>query len=92
MKKDLTFALNYALNKGFQIHPDAFKILENLDVRKLERIIKEIVREKTKQKLFQINQDDLETYLGIKEDLTLQSEIEVLFDPTTKVTTGEGVK
>ncbi len=92
MKKELTFALNYALNKGFQIHPDAFKILENLDVKKLEKIIKEIVREKTKQKLFQINQDDLETYLGIKEDPTLQSEIKVLSDPTTKITTGEGVK
>ncbi len=92
MKKELTFALNYALNKGFQIHPDAFKILENLDVQKLEKIIKEVVREKTKQKLFQINQDDLETYLGIKEDPALQSEIKVLFDPTTKITTGEGVK
>jgi len=92
MKKELTFALNYALNKGFQIHPDAFKILENLDVRKLEKIIKEVVREKTKQKLFQINQDDLETYLGIKDDPTLQSEIKVLSDPTTKITTGEGVK
>ena len=41
MKKEITLALNYALNKGFQIHPDAFKILENLDVRKLEKIIKE---------------------------------------------------
>jgi len=92
MKKELTFALNYALNKGFQIHPDAFKILENFDVKKLEKIIREIVREKTKQKLFQINQDDLETYLGIKEDPTLPSEIKVLLDPTTKITTGEGVK
>jgi len=92
MKEELTFALNYALNKGFQIHPDAFKILENLDVRKLEKIIKEVVREKAKKKLFQINQDDLETYLGIKDDPTLQSEIEVLSDPTTKITTGEGVK
>ena len=92
MKKELTLALNYALNKGFQIHPDAFKILENLDVKKLEKIIKEIVREKTKQKLFQINQDDLETYLGIKEDPTLQSEVKILSDPTTKITTGEGVK
>jgi len=92
MKKELTFALNYALNKGFQIHPDAFKILENVDVKKLERIIKEIVREKTKQKLFQINQDDLETYLGIKDDPSIQSEIKVLFDPTTKITTGVGVK
>jgi len=40
MKKELTFVLNYALNKGFQIHPDAFKILENVDIRKLEKIIK----------------------------------------------------
>lgn len=92
MKKELSFALNYALNKGFQIHPDAFKILENVDVKKLEKIIKEIVREKTKQKLFQINQDDLETYLGIKEDLTLQSEIKVISEPTSKITSGEGVK
>ncbi len=38
MKKDLTFALNYALNKGFQIHPDAFKILENLDVKRLLKV------------------------------------------------------
>jgi len=92
MKKELSFALNYALNKGFQIHPDAFKILENVDVKKLEKIIKEIVRDKTKQKLFQINQDDLETYLGIKEDASLQSEVKVLFDPTSKITSGEGVK
>jgi len=92
MKKEVTFALNYALNKGFQIHPDAFKILENVDVGKLEKIIKEIVREKTRQKLFQINQDDLETYLGIKEDSGIQSEIKVLSDPTSKITTGEGVK
>ena len=92
MNKELSFALNYALNKGFQIHPDAFKILENVDVKKLEKIIKEIVREKTRQKLFQINQDDLETYLGIKEDLTLQSEIKVISEPTNKITSGEGVK
>ena len=92
MKKELSFALNYALNKGFQIHPDAFKILENVDGGKLEKIIKEIVREKTKQKLFQINQDDLETYLGIKDDPSLESEVKVLLDPTDKITTGEGVK
>jgi DNA polymerase II small subunit len=92
LKKELTFALNYALNKGFQIHPDAFKILENVDVKKLEKIIKEIVREKTKQKLFLINQDDLETYLGIKDDPTLKNDHRILFDPTPKITSGEGVK
>ena len=30
MKKELSFALNYALTKGFQIHPDAFKILDEI--------------------------------------------------------------
>ena len=40
MKKELSFVLNYALNKGFQIHPDAFKILDDItDVKKLEKII-----------------------------------------------------
>ena len=92
MKKELSFALNYALNKGFQIHPDAFKILENVDVKKLEKIIKEIVREKSRQKLFQISQDDLETYLGIKEDLTLQNEVNIISEPTSRITSGEGVK
>ena len=92
LKKELTFVLNYALNKGFQIHPDAFKILENVDVKKLEKIIKEIVREKTRQKLFLINQDDLETYLGIKDDQTLKNDHKVLSDPTPKITSGEGVK
>ncbi len=93
MKKELSFALNYALNKGFQIHPDAFKILDEItDVKQLEKIIKEIVKEKTKQKLFQINQNDLETYLGIKDDPNLQNEMKVLSDPTSKITSGEGVK
>ena len=91
LKKELTFVLNYALNKGFQIHPDAFRILENVDVKKLEKIIKEIVREKSKQKLFQISQDDLETYLGIKDDQALKNEHKIISDPSSKITTGEGV-
>ncbi len=91
LKKELTFVLNYALNKGFQISPTAFEFLENVDVEKLEKIIKEIVREKTKQKLFQINQDDLENYFGIKEDKNLQSDFKVLFDPSLKITSGEGI-
>lgn len=92
MKKELVFALSYALNKGFQIHPDAFEFLEAIDVKRLEKIIKEIVREKTKQKLFQINQDDLETYLGIKEDKDIPYECEVISDPTPKITSAEGVE
>lgn len=91
MRKDVTLALNYALNKGFQIHPDALKILENIDVKQLEKIIKDVVREKTRKKLYHINQDDLETYLGIKEDASIQNEAKIIFDPTPKVTSAEGV-
>ena len=91
MKKDLAFALNYALDRGFQIHPDAFEFLEKIDAGKLERVIREIVREKSRQRLFQISQDDLEAYLGIKEDRDLPSEYQVISDPTPKVTSGEGI-
>ncbi|NIP61912.1 MAG: DNA polymerase II small subunit, partial [Nitrosopumilaceae archaeon] len=45
----------------------------------------------TRKKLYHINQDDLETYLGIKEDVSIKNEAKVLFDPTPKVTTAEGV-
>ena len=92
MEKELVFAINYALNKGFQIHPDALKILERIDIKELEHLIKQIVREKAKQKLFSINQDDLEEFLGLKNDEELESELRILSDPTPKVTSAEGVE
>lgn len=92
MEKDVVFAINYALNKGFQIHPDALKIIERMDVNELERIIKQIIREKTKQKLFSINQNDLEVVLGLKDDEKLESEHRVLSDPSPKITSAEGVE
>ena len=92
MEKDVVFAINYALNKGFQIHPDVLKILERVEVNELERVIKEIVREKSKQKLFLINQDDLEVFLGLKDDEKLESEYRVLSDPSSKITSAEGVE
>ena len=92
MEKDIVFAINYALNKGFQIHPDALKILEQVDVNELERVIKEIVQEKSKQKLFLINQNDLEVFLGLTDDEKLESEYRVLSDPSSKITSAEGVK
>jgi DNA polymerase II small subunit len=92
MEKDVVFAINYALNKGFQIHPDALKIIERVDVNELERVIKQIIREKTKQKLFSINQNDLEVVLGLKDDEKLESEYRVLSDPSPKITSAEGVE
>ncbi len=92
MEKEVVFAINYAINKGFQIHPDALKILERVDINDLEQIIKKIVREKAKQKLFLINQDDLEVFLGLKSDGELESELRVLNDPSPKITSAEGIE
>src|SRR3970040_2133702 len=39
MNEDAASALNYALSRGFQIHPDAFKILAQIDSKELERKI-----------------------------------------------------
>jgi DNA polymerase II small subunit len=91
LKKDVSYALDYALNKGFQIHPDALEILEKVDVKELKRIIKELVKEKTRQKLFLIDREDLEIVLGIKDDQSIENEHRVLFDPTTKITSAEGI-
>ena len=92
MKKELSYALDYALKKGFQIHPNALELLERVEIKDLELTIKQIVREKSKQKRFLINQDDLEDFLGLKEDKKLLNEHRVLFDPTLKITTAEGIE
>ncbi|HSA97899.1 MAG TPA: DNA-directed DNA polymerase II small subunit [Candidatus Nitrosotenuis sp.] len=91
MIRDVGSALDFALNKGFQIHPNALRILEQVDVKELEKIIKQVVREKERQKLFLINQQDLEVFLGISEDEILDDFHEILFDPTTKIASAEGV-
>ena len=91
MDEEISSAVSYALNKGFQIHPDALEILHKIDVRELSQIIKDVVREKTKQKVFLINEEDFEIYLGIKDDEEHQVEFEILSDPTGKITSAEGV-
>ncbi|MEM2785974.1 MAG: DNA-directed DNA polymerase II small subunit [Candidatus Nitrosotenuis sp.] len=92
MIRDLGAVLDFALNRGFQIHPDALKLLEQVDVEELERIIKQVVREKEKQRLYLISQKDLESFLGIKEDEELDDHHEILFDPTAKIASSEGVE
>ena len=92
MDEEISSAVSYALNKGFQIHPDALEILHKIDVKELSQIIKDVVKEKTKQKQFLINEEDFEIYLGIKDDEEHQVEFEILSDPTEKITSAEGVE
>lgn len=91
MIKDLSAVLDFALNRGFQIHPDALKILEQIEIKELESIIRQVVREKEKQRMYLISQKDLEGFLGIGEEEELDDSHEILFDPTPKITSAEGV-
>ena len=92
MKEEVSSAITYALSKGFQIHPDAFKILEKIDVKELQNIIKQVVREKSKQNLFLINQSDLKMFVESEIDDRIENNHTILFDPTKKVTSAEGIE
>jgi DNA polymerase II small subunit len=91
MNENATNALKYALSKGFQIHPDAFKILEKIESKELETIIKRIVREKAKQNLFLINQNDLKIFVNFEIDENIENKHEIISDPTRKITSAEGI-
>jgi DNA polymerase II small subunit len=91
VKEEVSSAVTYALSKGFQIHPDAFKILEKIDVKELQNIIKQVVREKAKQNLFLINQSDLKMFVESEVDNSIEDRHEILFDPTKKITSAEGI-
>ncbi|MEX1053820.1 MAG: DNA-directed DNA polymerase II small subunit, partial [Nitrosopumilaceae archaeon] len=79
-------------SRGFQIHPDAFKILEKIDSNELERIIKQVVREKAKQNLFLINQNDLKVFVDTQIDESVEDKHVILSDPTKKITSAEGIE
>ena len=91
LKEEVSSAITYALSKGFQIHPDAFKILEKIDVKELQSIIKQIVREKAKQNMFLINQSDLKMFIESEIDENMEDQFSIIFDPTKKVTSAEGI-
>ena len=92
MKEEVSSAITYALSKGFQIHPDAFKILEKIDVKELQSIIKQVVREKAKQNMFLINQSDLKMFVESEIDDRIENNHVIMFDPTKKVTSAEGIE
>ena len=91
MRQDILQALEYAFKKGFQVHPEAVEMLQEVEMERLDRIIKDIVREKTVDGDYHIDRDDLVKYLGLDEDEPMQDHCEILFDCTPKITTPQGV-
>lgn len=90
VKRDIRQALEYAFKKGFQVHPGAVEVLEEVGMERLDRIIRDVVREKMVDRNYHIDRDDLIKYLGLGEDEPIQDEYEILFDCTSKITVPEG--
>ena len=93
----MSIALIYAINKGYQVHPDAFAFLKSLDCD-VEKIIKTIVDAKNKFKIKSpILIDDIKSV--ISRDLNRTDEpvitktntesngesYKIIFDPTYKI-------
>jgi DNA polymerase II small subunit len=93
----MSIALIYAINKGYQVHPDAFAFLKSLDCD-VEKIIKTIVDAKNKfKKKSPILIDDIKSV--ISRDLNRTDEpvitnintesngesYKIIFDPTYKI-------
>lgn len=93
----MSIALIYAINKGYQVHPDAFAFLKSLDCD-VEKIIKTIVDAKNKfKKKSPILIDDIKSV--ISRDLNRTDEVvitntntesngesyKIIFDPTYKI-------
>jgi hypothetical protein len=64
----ISIALIYAINKGYQVHPDAFAFLKSLDCD-VEKIIKTIVDAKNKfKKKSPILIDDIKNVITADEN------------------------
>ena len=94
----MSIALIYAINKGYQVHPDAFAFLKSLDCD-VEKIIKTIVDAKNKfKKKSPILIDDIKNVISsdanghIHEPVMTNSKTDsndesykIMFDPTYKI-------
>ena len=90
MDWDRKEALRYALSKNVQVSPDAFEILGSVPSDSLEDVIKGLVRSNKRDRRSLITADEIEEYLGLKEDVRIESDLRVISDPTGHITTGEG--
>lgn len=91
LNQEAAGALDYALSRGFVVHPDVLGGLEGMDGEQVMKIIKDLVREKTRQGQYHINGGDLAGAVGGDSTGDVENDHEILFDPTQSITTAEGV-
>ncbi len=92
MKRDITRALDYAFKKGFQIHPSVVDLLQEIEVGRLDLVVKDIIREKMVDRNYHISRADLVQYLGLDESADIEDYHNILFDCTSSITTPGGIE
>lgn len=92
LKREVAAALKHALNMGFQVHPGALRVLEDLSPSELQTVIKYVIKKKIRQQVRVIDRDDIESLFGTSSTEEVHADLRVLFDPTSKVTSAEGVR
>ena len=90
MRRHVEQALNYALSRGFQVHPDAVHTFEGIESDALRRLIRDLVKVKARQRVYHISQADLDEFLGVGGDEEVEAEYEILSNPTPHIASGEG--
>lgn len=91
MNREVVLALNYALSHGVQIHPDVLAALEKTG-SSAQEIIKNIIRGRHGREASMIGMEDFNLYFGIEDDASLPVSFEVVWDPTSSITSSEGVE
>ncbi len=87
MSETFEDVLNYALENGFQIQPNVSKWCEIIDVNEIKNIIQKIINKKTDKNDIVITENDFNEWIN----KTTNTKYNILFDPTSRITSGEGI-
>ncbi len=90
---DVSAIVQYALSRGVRLNPDALKVIGSIGADDLGRVIKQIVVSKLASGEDTINRADIDGALGITaSDEPFENRLDVVFDPTGRTATAEGVE
>ena len=92
MGGEIPAALQLALRRGFQVHPEAIRALESADPESVARAIREAIRTREREGGRTISGGDVAAALGIAPaDEPFENAYETLDDPTGRTASAEGV-
>jgi len=89
---EISDAVQLALRRGFQVHPEAIRALESADPASIGRAIREAIRARERGGGRTISGGDVASALGIAPaDEPFENAYETLADPTGRTASAEGV-